>query len=180
MVSHLVTALPQQRPLAQNPTARTAQALPQAFGPAYTQQQAFGGPTQQTASAAQPQVRARGPTTYQSQQPILISQGNPSASPATQSTFGSFPGAQFAGTGRQILTLRSPNQAAAADEDEYEYEDDDEPTIQSRPSPTPQRGVPVTRAPVRVASPTPQTFGSFGQQHQRFPAQVIELLKCGK
>lgn len=170
MASHLVTALPQQRPLAQQPTPNnspSASTLGQ-FSPAYTQQLAFGGAPQQQQSqsaAANPQLRQR---SYQSPQPIIISHSpQQTASPATQSSFASFPGAQF-GAGRQILTLRSPSNSQSNDDDEYEYEDDDEPTIQTRPSPTPQRIQPVTRSPVRVQSPAPSINSGAG----RFAAQV--------
>lgn len=181
-MSHLVTALPQRqvqlggggRPVAQSsPTASS-------YGPNYSQQLAFGGPTSQSlaqqaqaqAAAQQAsQLRARGPASYQSTQPIIISQAGPSASPATPGAqFASFPGAQFGGAGRQILTLRSPGTVQSADEDEYEYEDDDEPTIQTRPSPTPGR-IQVTRAPVRINSPTPSSL-ALGGAPARFGAQV--------
>jgi len=169
-LSHLATALPQRsiqlgggppRPVAYGPTA-TPSASP--FSPSFSQQLSFGPPSgqlQPSNGAAAPQIRARNPNTYQSPQPIIISQSNPSASPATPGAqFASFPGG-FGGAGRQILTLRSP--AHSADEDEYEYEDDDEPQRQS-PSPRP---VQPTRSPVRVQSPSP----GFGAVPGRFPVQ---------
>lgn len=158
--------MPQQRPLAQatpNNNSPSASTLG-SFSPAYSQQLAFGGaPQQQSQSAANSQIRQRGPGQYQSPQPIIISHSpQQTASPATPSAFASFPGAQFGGAGRQILTLRSPSNSQSNDDDEYEYEDDDEPTIQTRPSPA-QRIQPVTRSPVRVQSPTPSA-GRFASQ----------------
>lgn len=176
-LSHLATALPQRqvqlggggpRPVSYGGASPVS---PTSFGPNYSQQLSFGAnsapiPQTQTASpSASPQIRARGPSPYQSPQPILISQGNPSASPATPAGFAAFPGTNsFGGAGsRQILTLRSP-QHQQADEDEYEYEDDDEPQIQGRPTPRP---VQATRAPIRVAQPTP----GLGAGPGRFASQ---------
>ncbi|CAL8100618.1 unnamed protein product [Orchesella dallaii] len=180
-LSQLATALPQRqvqlgaggpRPVSYGGAAVS----PTSFGPNYSQQLSFGAnsapqiaQTQTPSPSASPQIRARGPSPYQSPQPILISQGNPSASPATPAGFATFPGGSpFGGAGsRQILTLRSPHNQQQ-EEDEYEYEDEDEPQIQSRPTPRP---VQATRAPIRVAQPTPGS-SHLGAGPGRFVSQV--------
>lgn len=172
-LSQLATAYPQQRPGQVPAGGRPAASSPQgSYGPSYSQQLAFGpasNPISQAAAAAGAGPRAR-PGAYQSQQPIILQQGTQSASPATP-TFSSFPGASpFGGAGRQILTLRSPQ---SADDDEYEYDDDDEPTLQGRPSPRPV--IPVTRAPVRIPSPSPGPSIPHGAVPGRFnPSPVVQ------
>lgn len=180
-----MTAFPQQqRGVQQVPLATAvrpsaaASSPPASFGPTYSQQLAFGPPSNPIAQAAvaahAPQVRGRAPSSYQSPQPIVLQQGTQSVSPATPSAFASYPGSSpFGGAGRQILTLRSPQ--SHADDDEYEYEDDDEPSIHSRPSPRP--AIPVTRAPVRVASPTPGHGLGLGAVPGRFAVRVIRIAK---
>lgn len=179
-VSQLATALPQRqiggggvqvqqsgpRPQPTPSNSPSASTLG-AFSPAYNQQLNFG---QQ--AAANPQIRGRVQNPFQAAQPIILqSPGQQTASPATPSfaSFGVGGVNQFGGAGRQILTLRSPNQQ---DEDEYEYEDDDEPTIQSRPSPRPNQQ--ASRTPVRASQSPAQALGlgnagrfSAQQQPQR-------------
>lgn len=123
---------------------------PPNFGPSYTQQINFG----QAQADASGQNRGRAPGAYQSSQPILLQQGNPTGAPQIFGGFQSstpFPGRQ------QIVNLRSsgsPTAAPAADDEEYEeYEDEEEAPRQS-PTPRPAQ---IQRQSVRGS---PQQFGA--------------------
>jgi hypothetical protein len=126
------------------------------FGPSYQQQISFG-----PSDAG----RGRGPGSYQSPQPILLQQGNPTGAPPGFGGFqSSTPFPLGAGPGRSQNIQRGPTTASPADDEEYEeYDDDEEAQKQVQPTRGP---ISPQRSQVRVSQPI-----AFSQGPQRLIVQ---------